>query len=407
MTTARARQHPGVGTDPYRVSRKRPAHDEAIARSMLEHSLRSVLPAVLEALALVIFASVLLLRAGVPPVQLGTWAAAVVLNLVVYSVTLSRVTSRLAAGAPSAGPARALIAVQVIAGTCWGAGGFLSVHGDASVPTVLMAAVLMIATGNLIYSAATPGPFLALHLPLCILAVAGLAAGGALVPALLVSVIGLGALPLATELHRTVLGAVRLARTNLLLAEEVRAQQQELQRINLDLTEANIELSHRASRDPLTGLANRVLFDEHLAETLPRARGEHRVVSVLYFDLDRFKQINDTYGHAVGDALLKAVGRRVSLQLGDGDLLARRGGDEFTAVCVVGDGGESVALGERVLACFADPFELAGRVLRVTASVGVAADSGDTSPDELVARADAALYRAKELGRNRVQAHAA
>jgi diguanylate cyclase (GGDEF)-like protein len=146
------------------------------------------------------------------------------------------------------------------------------------------------------------------------------------------------------------------------------------------------------------------LFSEHLSSTLVRSRQVGRSVSVIYLDLDRFKLINDTLGHAAGDELLRQVGPRISVVgLRDTDVLARLGGDEFI-VLILNDAGSLLAEGvaERIRAGFEVPFQVAGCSLRVTLSLGVAHGDGHSSGDELVANADAALYRAKSLGRDQV-----
>jgi diguanylate cyclase (GGDEF)-like protein len=149
--------------------------------------------------------------------------------------------------------------------------------------------------------------------------------------------------------------------------------------------------------DPLTGLANRLALDERLSAS----GGEAAPASVLCIDLDRFKAVNDTMGHAAGDALLRQVAERVGALAGPRDLLARIGGDEF--VLVRGEPGDPRPVGEAVVAALAEPFVLPGGRAEIGASVGVAARSDpDIDPRALLAQADAALYAAKAAGRNRV-----
>jgi len=176
--------------------------------------------------------------------------------------------------------------------------------------------------------------------------------------------------------------------------------------VNLQLSEMNAELAHRATRDPLTGLPNRALFSDHLASTLARGRSTGRRPGVIFFDLDRFKLVNDSLGHAAGDDLLRQVGERVAGVLRSGDVLARLGGDEFvvlTADPLDLDGAISVA--ERIRSALQTPFVLEGRTVQVSSSLGVALDDGTIDGERLVERADMALYRAKENGRNQVAAY--
>jgi diguanylate cyclase (GGDEF)-like protein/PAS domain S-box-containing protein len=170
-------------------------------------------------------------------------------------------------------------------------------------------------------------------------------------------------------------------------------------------------LRHQALHDPLTGLANRVLFFEHLQLAVERQPG---VVAVCYLDLDGFKSINDTLGHDVGDELLVAVGRRLDATVsGSGHLLARMGGDEFV-VLVKGAPGADLAAAEREIAvvaadaleALAEPFTVRGHSLTLSASAGVVARrAGSTTAAELMKAADITLYWAKAEGRGRWAAY--
>lgn len=161
-----------------------------------------------------------------------------------------------------------------------------------------------------------------------------------------------------------------------------------------------------ALTDPLTGLYNRRYASAHLDALLARAaRGEVVAPAVVILDIDRFKTVNDTFGHIAGDAVLAEVGRRIAANIRDADLAARWGGEEFVVV-LPGTGAEAARnLAERLRSVIAaSPIEIpGGSSIEVTASFGVATDG---PPDEtttgLVGRADAALYRAKHEGRNRV-----
>jgi diguanylate cyclase (GGDEF)-like protein len=171
-----------------------------------------------------------------------------------------------------------------------------------------------------------------------------------------------------------------------------------------ELAQRERELRHQAFHDGLTGLANRALFLDRLDHALELHRSDLRPLAVLLCDLDDFKVVNDTQGHAAGDELLVRVAERLRGALRSADTLARLGGDEFAVLLEHGDEAESVAV--RVVAALDAPFFVAGRALGVRASVGVAlVDATATTPgtDELLARADTAMYAAKRAGKGRLR----
>ncbi len=161
------------------------------------------------------------------------------------------------------------------------------------------------------------------------------------------------------------------------------------------------QLVHQAFHDALTGLPNRALFHDRLGQALARARRDGWPCAVLFLDLDRFKDVNDTLGHDAGDRLLVAVATRLRGGLRDGDTLARLGGDEFVVLLEdVADVGDATRTVTRLLAALTPPLALDGREYRLTASVGIALGRVDHArPEEVVRDADIALYRAKEGGR--------
>jgi diguanylate cyclase (GGDEF)-like protein/PAS domain S-box-containing protein len=163
-------------------------------------------------------------------------------------------------------------------------------------------------------------------------------------------------------------------------------------------TALEAQLTYQAFHDPLTGLPNRALFRERVEYAL--AGRSPDTVHVLFVDLDRFKNVNDSLGHGSGDELLVAVARRLSPTLRGDDTLARLGGDEFAVLTVgVPDGGERVA--RRVLEALRPRFEIAGGDVAVSASIGVACGSG--TAEDLLRDADVAMYGAKSAGRNRFE----
>jgi diguanylate cyclase (GGDEF)-like protein len=157
-------------------------------------------------------------------------------------------------------------------------------------------------------------------------------------------------------------------------------------------------VQHQASHDPLTGLPNRVLFIDRLEKALPEATPQAQL-GVLFCDLDRFKDVNDTLGHAAGDELLRQVAARVRGTIRPGDTVGRLSGDEFALLLPGLEGADDATrAAERVMACFTEPFRLEGGDVSVGTSVGVAVHDGsaDRSAEQLLREADAAMYRHKQ-----------
>jgi diguanylate cyclase (GGDEF)-like protein/PAS domain S-box-containing protein len=161
------------------------------------------------------------------------------------------------------------------------------------------------------------------------------------------------------------------------------------------------QLTHQALHDPLTGLANRTLLLDRMGTALRRAQRTGAYPVVLFIDLDRFKVINDSLGHHVGDELLVVIARRLEAELRAGDTAARLGGDEFVALCEgIGGTEQAEALAERILAAVSLPVELNRATPVVTASIGIVRAEPGATPETLLRDADASMYRAKEHGRN-------
>jgi diguanylate cyclase (GGDEF)-like protein len=166
------------------------------------------------------------------------------------------------------------------------------------------------------------------------------------------------------------------------------------------LTELQHQLSHQAFHDSLTGMANRLLFRTRVSDALGRA-GEH--LSVLFIDLDDFKTINDSLGHAIGDLLLCAVADRITECLRPRDIAARLGGDEFALLLEdVADGRPAIAVADKIVERFREPFMVQGEEILIHASLGIVTDvAGERSAEELLRNADEAMYTAKSLGKGR------
>ena len=165
------------------------------------------------------------------------------------------------------------------------------------------------------------------------------------------------------------------------------------------------QFRHSALHDPLTGLPNRLLLQERLEHAAQRAQRSHTNAAILFADLDRFKQVNDTHGHQVGDELLVAVAHRLSGLVRPGDTLTRFSGDEFVFLCEDLHGAADVViLATRIEEAFAKPFVLRGTEITLTASVGMAfAGPGEDISNRLLVKADIAMYQAKRKGGARHQ----
>jgi diguanylate cyclase (GGDEF)-like protein len=170
-----------------------------------------------------------------------------------------------------------------------------------------------------------------------------------------------------------------------------------------ELKSTQAQLEHQATHDPLTGLPNRPLFQELGEQALARSDRYGTTVAVLFLDLDRFKPVNDSFGHAVGDELLVQIARRLRSAVRRGDVVARFGGDEFVVLCEHPAGrSEMTELARRLIDALSHPVEIAGVSASVGASVGIAIGGGGrVTIDTLIRDADAALYQAKEEGRGR------
>jgi diguanylate cyclase (GGDEF)-like protein/PAS domain S-box-containing protein len=165
------------------------------------------------------------------------------------------------------------------------------------------------------------------------------------------------------------------------------------------------QIRYHATHDVLTGLPNRALFDDRLATALRHSARHQDMIAVLFLDLDRFKIINDTLGHTIGDTLLVALSRRLRDTVRAEDTVARMGGDEFIFILRgLKSAEDAVKPAQKILDAIRPPFHVGGHELHVTASIGISLHPADgPGPDQLLKCADLALYRAKERGRDRIQ----
>jgi diguanylate cyclase (GGDEF)-like protein/PAS domain S-box-containing protein len=176
-----------------------------------------------------------------------------------------------------------------------------------------------------------------------------------------------------------------------------------------DKKRAEQQLLHMAHYDDLTQLPNRVLFRDRLSQAVVQAHRSGRAIGVMFLDVDRFKMVNDTLGHAAGDELLRMISTRISGSLRNGDTVGRLGGDEFAVILTdLAQPDDARLVADKILQAFGAPFQLRDRELYVSPSIGVTLYPGDGSdPDELIKNADAAMYSAKEAGRNNCQFYVA
>ncbi len=164
------------------------------------------------------------------------------------------------------------------------------------------------------------------------------------------------------------------------------------------------ELEYSARHDPLTDLPNRALFLEHLTSAMAHAERYGSGFTLHYLDLDGFKEVNDTFGHPAGDDLLRELAARLRCIVRAADTVARFGGDEFAVLQRgTGDRNHAGLLADRMVRGVEKPFDIGGHSVHVTLSVGIAFDTGGDDPEEIIRKADRALYRAKRQGGNRYE----
>jgi diguanylate cyclase (GGDEF)-like protein len=170
-------------------------------------------------------------------------------------------------------------------------------------------------------------------------------------------------------------------------------------RLAASLKLANEQLQQLAFRDPLTGLPNRSLFEQELERAVERCELSGGALTLLFIDLDGFKPVNDSFGHPVGDVVLREVGERLRSLAADGDTVARAGGDEFLlASLALASADDAARLAERVIDALGRPYRMAARDVSLSCSIGIVRFPEHGSRDKLIAHADAAMYAAKRVG---------
>jgi two-component system, cell cycle response regulator len=205
----------------------------------------------------------------------------------------------------------------------------------------------------------------------------------------------------ATDDEALAIEAVRLGAQDYLIKGQIDPQLLRRSiRYAVERKRGGLLLAHQAEHDPLTGLPNRVRFAERLTLALATSEREATLVAVHFCDLNGFKGVNDSLGHAAGDHLLQIVARRLESAIRPADMVARHGGDEFTAVTGQVDGVKyAVAIADRIRKAISEPIMLTGREIRISTSVGIALASGTRhDAEDVIAAADNAMYRAKSSG---------
>jgi diguanylate cyclase (GGDEF)-like protein/PAS domain S-box-containing protein len=201
-------------------------------------------------------------------------------------------------------------------------------------------------------------------------------------------------------------GTVVWALANVTLVRDERGVPQYFLTQLQDITERKQmeeELAHQALHDSLTALPNRALLTDRLVHSLAGARRRGSPLAVMFVDIDDFKGVNDSFGHACGDELLQQAATRIAGAIRSGDTVARFGGDEFVVVCDDASALETEQIAERVLEALNQPCTVGNQQISFTASLGIAVSNQDATPETLLRDSDAAMYRAKERGPGRIE----
>jgi diguanylate cyclase (GGDEF)-like protein len=214
---------------------------------------------------------------------------------------------------------------------------------------------------------------------------------------------------LRVSVDRLVDGAARFAsgdrdhRIDVQVPPELHRVAEEFNYMILRIRDSETALADLARRDRLTGLLNRRAYDEAIADALARRQRLNEDVSILLLDIDHFKHINDTHGHAAGDEVLRAIAATITAQVRQIDKVCRIGGEEFVVILHDTNRSAAAAMAERIRGAIEhSPASVGAKAIAVTVSIGVANAEDDGDAAKLLERADAALYDAKQGGRNRV-----
>ena len=214
------------------------------------------------------------------------------------------------------------------------------------------------------------------------------------------------------EVHHRKQAQIELEKSKRDLEMKVAARTKDLVEINANLEkviekkeEAESSLQYLAYHDELTGLPNRNLLIDRIAQSIKTSSRDNQQMAILFLDLDRFKNINDSLGHAVGDKLIKEVASRLYLTLRSRDTVSRNGGDEFVIVLErLKNSNEAINVAKKIISCLTDTFEIFSHKIHIGASVGISIFPNDgETPLVLIRNADTAMYRAKKNGGNQLQ----
>jgi len=382
--------------DPRVPSRDVGRHVDAELTNLLYHNTRGMH---LAGAAVSLLLVITLRDTSLNPVVLGAWLAYMLVVEASRGLMGRRFRHSSIALGESAAWRKRFLAGNLVSSLGWGAAGVLLFPaGDVSHQLFLTMVVLGACAVSMPALAADLRCYLLFLLPAALPQAVHLVAGGGQIQftAGIMSGVGIALLTrMAFGAHKRLVEQLNIRFAVSDIAEELRNEMADRRR-------AEEQLTQLANYDPLTGLANRTLCEHKLGRAIVRARGGHAQLAVLFLDLDRFKTINDSLGHGIGDEVLKRVAQRLQRSITERDTVARLSGDEFILLIEDAEDREDLeALSERILRVIGKPMLLGETELRITASIGITLLAED-SPDvkSLLANADTALYRAKKLGRN-------